>query len=186
MSIEEGKRQLALHRIQQAEESLDEARYLLAGNKSPRSVINRAYYSMFYSILALLIFEPYSSSKHSGVLSYFNRHFIKNGMIAKDIGRAVNKAFDIRQRGDYRDNTSYADIIVGALHVGRCIEKCPPKALYEQPIKNENGLLTHNDSTKCFPYFAANYGCSICIKVCPFSTTGYEKIKAIVMKRKKN
>ena len=106
MSIEEGKRQLALYRIQQAEESLDEARYLLAGNKSPRSVVNRAYYSMFYSILALLIFEPYSSSKHSGVLSYFNRHFIKGGMIPKDIGRAVNKAFDIRQRGDYREQIS--------------------------------------------------------------------------------
>ena len=103
MSIEEERKQLALHRIQQAEESLDEARYLFDGRKSPRSVINRAYYSMFYSILALLIFEPYSSSKHSGVLSYFNRHFIKGGLIPKDIGRAVNKAFDIRQRGDYRE-----------------------------------------------------------------------------------
>jgi uncharacterized protein (UPF0332 family) len=58
---------------------------------------------MFYSILPLLIFEPYSSSKHSGVLSYFNRRFIKGGIIPKDIGRAVNKAFDIRQRGDYRE-----------------------------------------------------------------------------------
>jgi len=61
---------------------------------------------MFYSILALLIFEPYSSSKHSGVLSYFNRHFIKSGIIPKDIGRAVNKSFDIRQRGDYREQIS--------------------------------------------------------------------------------
>ena len=103
MSIEEEKKQLALHRIQQAEESLDEARYLFDGRKSPRSVINRAYYSMFYSILALLIFEPYSSSKHSGVLSYFNSQFIKSELIQKDIGRAVNKAFDIRQRGDYRE-----------------------------------------------------------------------------------
>ena len=103
MSKDKEKKQLALHRIQQAEESLDEARYLFDGRKSPRSIINRAYYSMFYSILALLIFEPYSSSKHSGVLSYFNRHFIKSGLITKDIGRAVNKAFDIRQRGDYRE-----------------------------------------------------------------------------------
>ena len=79
---------------------------MLAGNKSPRSVINRAYYSMFYSILALLIFEPYSSSKHSGVLSYFNRRFIKGGIISRDIGRSVNKAFDIRQRGDYREQIS--------------------------------------------------------------------------------
>lgn len=103
MTKDEERRQLALYRIQQAEESLDEAQYLLAGSKSTRSVINRAYYSMFYSILALLIFEPYSSSKHTGVLSYFNRHFINSGIIPKDIGRAVNKAFDIRQRGDYRE-----------------------------------------------------------------------------------
>ena len=106
MTKAEERKQLALYRVQQAEESLDEARYLLAGNKSTRSVINRAYYSMFYSILALLIFEPYSSSKHTGVLSYFNRHFIKSGIIPKDIGRAVNKAFDIRQRGDYREQIS--------------------------------------------------------------------------------
>ncbi len=103
MSIDEEKRNLALYRLQQAEESLDEAQYLFDGRKSSRSVVNRAYYAMFYSILSLLIFEPYSSSKHSGVLSYFNRHFIKTGQIPKDIGRAVNKAFDIRQRGDYRE-----------------------------------------------------------------------------------
>ena len=103
MSTEEEKRNLALYRLQQAEESLDEAQFLFDGKKSSRSVVNRAYYAMFYSILALLIFEPYSSSKHSGVLSYFNRRFIKTGEIPKDIGRAVNKAFDIRQRGDYRE-----------------------------------------------------------------------------------
>jgi hypothetical protein len=107
VNVEEEKKTLTLYRIQQAEESLDEAQYLFDGDKSPRSVINRAYYSMFYSILALLIFEPYSSSKHSGVLSYFNRHFIKNGRISKDIGRAVNKAFDVRQRGDYREQVIY-------------------------------------------------------------------------------
>jgi len=106
VSIEEKKRQLALYRVQQAEESLDEAKYLFDGYKSPRSVINRAYYAMFYSVLALLIFEPYSSSKHSGVLSYFNRRFIKGGLFSKDLGRAVNKAFDTRQRGDYREQVA--------------------------------------------------------------------------------
>lgn len=103
MTSDEKKRDLALYRLQQAEESIDEAKFLFDGNKSPRSVINRAYYAMFYSVLALLIFEPYSSSKHSGVLSYFNRRFIKDGLISEDLGRAVNKAFDLRQRGDYRE-----------------------------------------------------------------------------------
>lgn len=86
------RRDLALYRIQQAEESLDEAELLLRSGKSARSVINRVYYAMFYSILALLIFEPYSSSKHTGVLSYFNRRFVKEGAIPEEIGRAVNKA----------------------------------------------------------------------------------------------
>jgi len=103
VNSEEKKKELALYRLEQAEESLDEARFLFEGKKSPRSIINRAYYAMFYSILALLIFEPYSSSKHSGVLSYFNRRFIKGGLLPKNLGRAVNKAFDIRQRGDYRE-----------------------------------------------------------------------------------
>ena len=69
MTPSDKKRELALYRIKEAEESLDEAEFLFKGEKSPRSVINRAYYAMFYSVLALLIFEPYSSSKHSGVLS---------------------------------------------------------------------------------------------------------------------
>ncbi len=103
MTIEDKKRELALNRIQQTEESLGEAEYLFDGKKSPRSVINRAYYAMFYAILALLIFEKFGSSKHSGVLSYFNSHFVKTGKIPKELGRAVNKAFGMRLRGDYRE-----------------------------------------------------------------------------------
>lgn len=106
MNIKDKKRELALYRIQQADESLDEARFLFEGSKSPRSIINRAYYSMFYAILSLLVFEPFSSSKHSGVISYFNRHFIKRGVFSLELGRAVNKAFDLRQRGDYREQVN--------------------------------------------------------------------------------
>jgi uncharacterized protein (UPF0332 family) len=58
---------------------------------------------MFYAILALLIFEPYSSSKHSGILGYFNRRFIKEGVFDREMGRWVNKAFELRQRVDYRE-----------------------------------------------------------------------------------
>jgi uncharacterized protein (UPF0332 family) len=59
---------------------------------------------MFYAILALLIDEPFASSKHSGVLSYFNRRFVSEGVFPKEIGRAINRAFDLRQQGDYREN----------------------------------------------------------------------------------
>jgi len=103
------KNQLAKYRLKQAEESIDEAVFLLSGDKSPRSVINRLYYAMFYSVLALLIFEPYSSSKHSGILTYFNKKFIKGGIFQEELGRSINKAFELRQRGDYRE---YVEISV--------------------------------------------------------------------------
>jgi len=94
---------LARYRLKQAEESADEAEYLFLGRKSPRSIINRAYYGMFYAVLALLIFEPYASSKHSGILSYFNRRFIKGEIFPEELGRSINNAFELRQRGDYRE-----------------------------------------------------------------------------------
>ena len=103
MTNDDKKRQLASKRLEQADESLDEARFLFDGGKSPRAIINRTYYAMFYAILALLIFEDYGSSKHSGVLSYFNKKYIKSGLFQKDLGRTVNKAFDLRIRSDYRE-----------------------------------------------------------------------------------
>ncbi|HHT9159307.1 MAG TPA: HEPN domain-containing protein [Candidatus Brocadiaceae bacterium] len=104
--------QLSTYRLKQAEESISEAMCLLSGKGSPRSIINRAYYAMFYSVLALTVFEPYSSSKHSGVLSYFNKKFIKEGLLPEELGRSINKAFELRQEGDYREyiELSYEEV----------------------------------------------------------------------------
>ncbi len=52
-----------------------------------------------------------------------------------------------------------------------------PAAFYDQPIQHDNGLVTVLDNGRCFPYFAKNHGCSVCIKVCPFNRQGYDKIK---------
>ena len=103
MSTDEKKKLLALHRLHQATESLEEAQYLFAGSKSLRSVTNRLYYGMFYAVLALLIYQPYAYSKHSGVLAYFNKRFVKGGLFSKTMGRALNNAFELRQEGDYRE-----------------------------------------------------------------------------------
>lgn len=103
MTIKEKQIQLAKYRLKQAEECIDEAKYLLSGKRSPRSIINRAYYAMFYAVLALIVFEPFASSKHSGVLAYFNKRFIKEEILPEELGRSVNRAFELRQRGDYRE-----------------------------------------------------------------------------------
>ena len=109
MTRDEKRRALASYRVKQAEESLEEAKYLLSGGKSPRSIINRAYYAMFYAVLALLVYEEYSSSKHSGVLIYFNKRFIKESVFPERLGRAINRAFELRQRGDYWEHVDLSD-----------------------------------------------------------------------------
>lgn len=60
---------------------------------------------------------------------------------------------------------------------GQCIRLCPSQAIYEEPVRHESGIVTHIDVDRCFPVFAAQYGCSLCIKVCPFNLYPYEEIK---------
>ena len=60
----------------------------------------------------------------------------------------------------------------------RCIRDCPPGAFYDEPVHHDNGLVTVLDNDRCFPYFLTYHGCSVCIKVCPFNTNGYDQIKA--------
>lgn len=103
MTVDEKRRELSQYRLKQAAESLEEAEFLMSGKMSPRSIINRAYYAMFYAVLALLVNEPYASSKHTGVLAYFNKNFVKSGLLPEALGRSLNKAFELRQRGDYRE-----------------------------------------------------------------------------------
>lgn len=43
------------YRLKQAEETLLEAQKMLEGGFTPRTIINRAYYSMFYAVLALFL-----------------------------------------------------------------------------------------------------------------------------------
>lgn len=60
----------------------------------------------------------------------------------------------------------------------QCARFCPGRAIYDQPIPRPAGILTHIDVEKCFPVFEAQYGCSVCVKVCPFNLHPYEKVRA--------
>ena len=58
-----------------------------------------------------------------------------------------------------------------------CIKECPGNAILDQAKEHEDGRITHIDNQKCMPYFSNNYGCSICIRVCPFNNVDYYTLK---------
>jgi ferredoxin len=61
---------------------------------------------------------------------------------------------------------------------GLCIRECPTRAIYAESIQHETGRVTCVDNDRCFPYFNDFHGCSVCIKVCPFNHTPYDRIKS--------
>lgn len=99
---------LIRYRLGQARDSLEEAKILLKGGMSLRSVVNRLYYALFYAVLALLQEKKIGTSKHRGVISAFDKEFIKMGIFDKELSKTFHHAFDLRQEGDYVEQ---ADIV---------------------------------------------------------------------------
>lgn len=56
---------------------------------------------MFYAVLCLLATKGLGSSKHSGIISFFDREFVKNEIFSKELSRSFHRAFDERQASDY-------------------------------------------------------------------------------------
>jgi uncharacterized protein (UPF0332 family) len=91
---------LVTYRLVQADESIEAARTLL-DKKLIRPSVNRAYYAMFYAVLALLAQGKKETSKHSGAIALFDRNYVKQGIFKKNYSRWLHDAFDLRQRSDY-------------------------------------------------------------------------------------
>ena len=93
---------LVAHRLKQAQTALDDAKYLLDGNRSPQSIVNRSYYAMFYAASALLQKIGAIPSKHTGVISLFDTEFVMREIFPKQLSKDFHKAFELRQVSDYR------------------------------------------------------------------------------------
>ncbi len=96
------KKDLIEYRLNRAKDTLDDAR-ILAEKSKWNSTINRLYYSAYYAVTALLLKLDLSTTTHNGVKSNFSEHFIKTGLISKDLGKIYSQLFTWRQKGDYDD-----------------------------------------------------------------------------------
>jgi hypothetical protein len=87
-------------RMQQAWETLKEADTLLE-NDLWRGVINRAYYAMFYAVLALAAFKAVVVTKHTHAIAFFDKEFVRSGAFPRELSRSLHSGFDQRQGSDY-------------------------------------------------------------------------------------
>jgi len=91
---------VAQYKFEQAEDDLETAKILLEAGKY-KAANNRAYYSCFHAIDAVLAREPIAFKKHKDTLSYFNKNYVHKEIFPRDIGRKISRLEVIRHKSDY-------------------------------------------------------------------------------------
>ncbi len=93
---------LSKYRLERAKEFLDSAVKNLEIEEY-RTANNRAYYSIFHAMRAVLALDEIDFKKHSGVISYFREHYIKTKVFDREISDIITAASLIRSKSDYDD-----------------------------------------------------------------------------------
>jgi len=107
--LDQDLKQLINKRIDDAEEAFQDAIYLME-RLSYKGAVNRLYYAAFYAARALLAVKGLESSKHSGVISLFQKEYVKSGVFNKNVAKALSRVFEKRQKVDYADHAVITEV----------------------------------------------------------------------------
>ena len=103
---ESDRKEIVNYRISRARETLKEIDKHIE-NKLWNTAVNRLYYACYYAVIALLISKKIKAQTHAGVRQMFGLHFVKTGVIDKELGRFYSNIFDKRLTGGYEDFIDY-------------------------------------------------------------------------------
>lgn len=93
---------LSKYRLEQALEFLNSAKKNLDIDEL-KTANNRAYYSVFHAMRAVIALDEQDFKKHSGVISYFREHYIKTKIFDRQCSDIVSSSSLIRNKSDYDD-----------------------------------------------------------------------------------
>lgn len=93
---------LAKHRLNVAEEKILASKLLFEGGFF-KDAIGRSYYAIFSATRAVLALDGKDFSKHAGVISCFQKDYVKKGIFDKQFSKILMEAFQIRNKSDYDD-----------------------------------------------------------------------------------
>ena len=95
---------LSRYRLERAREMLRDAEENLSAGHFATS-LNRSYYAVFHAMRAANSLYSFDSKKHSGVISFFNKTFLKAGLIgnSKEMSKIIGDTQLYRERSDYQD-----------------------------------------------------------------------------------
>lgn len=96
------KKTYALYRLDKSKEDLEAAKLMLEQGYF-KAANNRAYYSIFHAIRAVLAFDGFDSKNHGQIIGKFRRDYVKTGIFDREMSDIIGSAFEIRAASDYDD-----------------------------------------------------------------------------------
>ena len=100
--MEERARELSKYRFETSLEALSDAK-IMYENERYKNTLNRAYYAIFHDIRSVDALSGFDSSKHSGVIAYFNQNYVKEGVFSKELSKIIRMASENSEKTDYLD-----------------------------------------------------------------------------------
>lgn len=100
--MEKQAKDLSKYRYEKALQCISSARYIMK-IQDYNLVANRAYYAVFHAMRAVLALEEKDFEKHSAVMSYFRKEYIKTQVFPVEASRIIGKTFAARNESDYKD-----------------------------------------------------------------------------------
>ena len=98
-----------------AEEYLEDAKLALEHSRL-RTAVNCAYYAMFHAAQAILAFNGIEPPRtHRGLREVFGKEIILRGLADRELGRALSRAFELRQASSYEVYASFGEDVVEEL-----------------------------------------------------------------------
>lgn len=91
---------LAQYRIKRAWEMLEAAKENLKIGQY-KTALNRSYYAVFHAMRAANILRGFDSSKHSGVIAFFTKEFLKTEYMDRKLSFIIKSSSLLREKSDY-------------------------------------------------------------------------------------
>ena len=87
--------------IEKSDEALEIAEIALK-RELITTVLNRTYYAIFYTVMALAYKYNFSTATHSKLMGWFNKKFVyEDKLFNPTLTKIYSKAFILRQESDY-------------------------------------------------------------------------------------
>lgn len=98
--LNQNRLDLARHRLLTSKDDCETADEMIKIGKY-KAATNRAYYSIFHAMRAVLALEAVDFKKHSAIISYFNKEYIRTEKFDKGFYDLINDSSIIRNNSDY-------------------------------------------------------------------------------------